>query len=102
MTLARCGASKDRIHAPSTHFFMKLVFAAPASGLPFLSIAFGSQVSFAHFVMKLCSAAPERGLPSLPIALLLQVPSAKAQLKANVIISIARPIRVIFNLQQSQ
>jgi hypothetical protein len=46
--------------------------AAPASGLPFLSIAFGSQVSRAHFVMKLFSAAPASGLPSLPIALLLR------------------------------
>jgi hypothetical protein len=42
---------------------MKLALAAPASGLPFLSIAFGSQTSFAHFVMKLFSAAPASGLP---------------------------------------
>src|SRR6266436_2083498 len=45
---------------------MKLAFAAPASGLPFLSTAFGSQASFVHFVMKLLSAAPARGLPSFP------------------------------------
>jgi hypothetical protein len=52
---------------------MKEVFAAPASGFPFLSIAFGSQASRAHFPMKLFNAAPWRGRPSLPIALLWQL-----------------------------
>ena len=59
-------------YASLWHFLMKLVLAAPASGLPFLSMAFGSQTSLAHFVMKLFKAAPASGLPSLPIALLWQ------------------------------
>ena len=58
-----------RDYASVSHFFMKLDFAAPASGLPFLSIAFGSQASFVHFVTKLLNAAPASGLPSLPRAL---------------------------------
>jgi hypothetical protein len=60
-------------YASLSHFFMKLAFAAPASGLPFLSTAFGSQASFVHLVMKLLSAAPARGLPSFPTALIEQV-----------------------------
>jgi hypothetical protein len=48
-------------YASLSHFFMKLVLAAPASGLPFLSTAFGSQAFFVHFVMKLFSAAPDAG-----------------------------------------
>jgi hypothetical protein len=51
---------------------MKL--AAPASSFPFLSTAIGSQVSFAYLVMKLFSAAPANGLPFLSIYLLWQVP----------------------------
>jgi hypothetical protein len=57
---------------------MKLALAAPASRLPLLSTAFGSQASLVHFVMKLFSAAPASGLPSLPTALLEQVSSARA------------------------
>ena len=44
---------------------MKLVLAAPASALPFLSMAFASHAgaaaalkSFSHFLMKLVLAAP--------------------------------------------
>src|SRR4051794_31130278 len=44
---------------------MKLFFAAPASGLPSLLLAFGSQASFLHFFTKAALAAPARGLPSL-------------------------------------
>jgi len=47
---------------------MKLVFAAPASGLPSLPMAFGSQASLVHFIIKLLSAAPASGLPFFPIA----------------------------------
>src|SRR5262249_28317466 len=64
-----------------SHFFIKLAFAAPASGLPFLSTAFGSQASFVHFVMKLLSAAPARGLPSLPTALLDPIAKTGAWVK---------------------
>jgi len=52
---------------------MKEVFAAPASGFPFLSIALGWQASREHFAMKLFNAAPWSGRPSLPIALLWQL-----------------------------
>jgi hypothetical protein len=53
-----CGAG----YASLSHFFMKLAFAAPASGLPSLPTAFGAQASFVHFVMKLLSAAPVSAL----------------------------------------
>jgi hypothetical protein len=56
--------------AALSHFLRKLVFAAPESGLPFLSIALGSRVSLAHFETKLVKAVPAKGLSSLPIALL--------------------------------
>jgi hypothetical protein len=39
-------------YASLSHFFMKLAFAAPASGEPFFSTALGSQASRVHFVMK--------------------------------------------------
>src|SRR5215469_8766189 len=78
---------------------MKLAFAAPTSGLPFLSTAFGSQVSFAHLVMKLFSAAPANGLPFLSIALLWQVPWAMAGLSANAVSRTATLIRFIPNLR---
>jgi len=42
---------------------MKEVFAAPASGFPFLSMAFGSKASREHFAMKLFNAAPWSGRP---------------------------------------
>ena len=32
--LVPVGAATDAVQAPFSHFFMKLVFAAPASGLP--------------------------------------------------------------------
>ena len=48
---------------------MKLVFAAPASGLPFLSTAFGAQASALHFFRKEFFAAPASGLPSALTAL---------------------------------
>src|SRR5262245_3515924 len=51
---------------------MKLVFAAPESGLPSLLTAFDSHASSLHFLMKLVLAAPVRGLPSLLTALVAQ------------------------------
>jgi hypothetical protein len=78
---------------------MKLVFAAPASGLPSLPIALGSHASRVHFATKLFSAAPARGLPFLPIAWLWHALSAiAAELSANVIRRAAKPIRFILNL----
>src|ERR1700724_299434 len=74
---------------------MKLSFAAPESGLPFLSIAFGSQASFEHFAMKLFNAAPASGFPSFPIALLRHVSCASAPVTApekNTAMSAARTI----------
>src|ERR1051325_8054918 len=84
------------------HFFIKLSFAAPESGLPFLSMAFGSQASFVHFAMKLLNAAPASGFPSFPMALVIQLcwaktgvvtePTAKAAtIAANTIVLIAVP-----------
>ena len=63
---------------------MKLVFAAPASGLPLLPTAFDSQSSFWHFVMKLDFAAPAKGLPFLPTALPFADDWAKALAVANI------------------
>src|SRR5215475_6479975 len=51
---------------------MKLVLAAPESGLPSLLTALDSHASSLHFLMKLVLAAPVRGLPSLLTALLAQ------------------------------
>jgi hypothetical protein len=49
---------------PLVHFFTKLVFAAPESGLPSLPTALSSQ----HLFKKLVFAAPASGLPSFPTA----------------------------------
>jgi hypothetical protein len=49
---------------PLVHFFTKLVFAAPESGLPSLPTALSSQ----HLFKKLVFAAPASGLPSFPMA----------------------------------
>src|SRR3954466_16002855 len=85
---------------------MKLVFAAPARGLPSLPIAVGSHASRVHFATKLFSAAPARGLPFLPIAWLWQGLSAiAAELSKNVISRAARPIRfilILHSLSKSQ
>jgi hypothetical protein len=69
---------------------MKLALAAPASGFPFLSTAFGSQPSVVHFVMKLLSAPPVSAFPSLPTALLCQVSCATADPTVNVDYAITR------------
>src|SRR5207342_3318496 len=44
--------------ASPTHFFMWLVFAAPASFLSLESVSHVVVASFSHLVMKLLSAAP--------------------------------------------
>src|SRR4051812_18259942 len=79
---AACAAPAQAL-ASASHFFMKLDLAAPASGLPFLSIAFDAQagaaaalLSFSHFFMKLDLAAPASGLPFLSMALASQVAPA--------------------------
>jgi hypothetical protein len=77
---------------------MKLALAAPASGLPFLSIAFGSQASFVHLVMKLLSAAPASGLLSFPTALLEHVSCATAALMAKIDSKTTRENRFICGL----
>jgi len=50
---------------PASHFFRKLVFAAPASFLPSFPTAPASQ----HFFMELALAAPASAFPSLLTAL---------------------------------
>jgi hypothetical protein len=52
---------------------MKLLFAAPLSGLPSDPIALGAQASRLHFVRKLFFILSENGLPLLATALLSQV-----------------------------
>src|SRR5258708_4390219 len=69
--------------APFSHFFMKLVFAAPESGLPSWLAALVAQLSAMHFFMNEVLAAPASGLPSLPTALLSQVSCARAAPPAN-------------------
>src|SRR5207248_4177507 len=80
-------------YAPASHFFMKLVFAAPASFLPSLPTALASQASLLHFCTKLVFAAPASGLPSFPTALLTQVSCATAAPRANTDKRTARKIR---------
>src|SRR3984893_18143145 len=70
--------------APFSHFFMKLVFAAPESGLPSWLTALVAQVSAMHFFMNEVLAAPASGLPYLPTALLSQVSCARAAPPANI------------------
>jgi hypothetical protein len=77
-------------YAPASHFFMKLVFAAPDNFLSSLPTAFASQASRLHFWMKLVFAAPTSGLPSFPTALLSQVSCAMAEPIANTDKSTAR------------
>src|ERR1700733_11800055 len=74
---------------------MKLVLAAPASGLPSELTALVAQLSAMHFFMNEVFAAPARGLPSLPTALVSQDSCAKADPNANAVITAARKIRFI-------
>jgi hypothetical protein len=68
---------------------MKLLFAAPLSGLPSDPIALGAQASRLHFVRKLFFAAPASGLPFLPTALLSHVSCAAAEPIANAVTNTA-------------
>jgi hypothetical protein len=80
------GRASDAVAAqitqlPLSHFFKKLVFAAPDNGLPSLLTAESSQ----HFLIELIFAAPANGLPSLLTALVAQDcaaadPTAKAEM----------------------
>src|SRR5258705_821094 len=70
--------------APCSHFFMKLVLAAPASGLPSWLTALVAQESAMHFFMNDVFAAPASALPSLPTALVSQLSCAMAVPTANV------------------
>src|SRR5438445_12771975 len=69
---------------------MKLVFAAPESGLPSALTALVAQVSAMHFFMNEVFAAPASAFPSLPTALLSQDSCAKAEPIASVAITEAR------------
>jgi len=62
--------------ASASHFFMNEFLAAPAKGLPFLSIALSAHpdgaaalVSASHFLIDEAFAAPASGFPSLLTAL---------------------------------
>jgi hypothetical protein len=67
--------SSNATYAPVSHFFMKLLFAAPASFFPSFPTAPASQ----HFFIELALAAPASALPSLPTAFATQAaPSATA------------------------
>jgi hypothetical protein len=84
----RAGREADAYFwASVVHFFMYEVLAAPASGLPFLSMAFCSHAAVAesppasHFFMNEVLAAPASGLPFLPTALLSQLPDAEAEVE---------------------
>src|ERR1700736_6978771 len=82
-------------YAPFSHFFMKLVLAAPASGLPSEPTALVAQESAMHFFMNEVFAAPASGLPSLPTALVSQLSCATAEPIANALTMGAHKIRFI-------
>src|ERR1700719_546309 len=83
-------------YAPFSHFFMKLVLAAPASGLPSEPTALVAQESAMHFFMNEVFAAPASGLPSLPMALVSQESCANAEPAAKVAIMAAKKMRFMF------
>src|SRR5215467_3480850 len=84
---------RGRAYAPLSHFFMKLVLAAPASFLPSEPTALAAQASAMHFFMNDVFAAPASGLPSLPTAWVSQESCAKADPAAKVAMMAARNIR---------
>jgi len=93
---------RRRCYASLWHFCMKLLFAAPASGLPSLPTALVWQLSRLHFFKKLAFAAPASGLPSLLTALLSQVPCADAEAKFNDSSNAARRTRFMCHLPSLQ
>jgi hypothetical protein len=68
---------------------MKLLFAAPLSGLPSDPMALGAHVSRLHFVIKLLFAAPTSDLPFLPTALLSHVSCPATEPIANAVTNAA-------------
>jgi hypothetical protein len=93
-TLPQCWTAVPAdFQAPFWHFFMKLFFAAPKSGLPSLPTALIWHASFLHFLTKLVFAAPASGLPSLPIAWLSQAVWAIADPMVNDMTKAARNSR---------
>jgi hypothetical protein len=90
------------VYAPFSHFFMKLFFAAPASGLPSELTALVAHVSAMHFFMNEVFAAPARALPSLLTALVSQDSCATAEPSANAVIIAAKKIRFIICFSLSQ
>jgi hypothetical protein len=66
--------------------------------LPSALTALVAHVSVMHFFMKDVFAAPASGLPSLPTALLSQVSCAKAAPPANVAITAASNMPLIISL----
>src|SRR6266481_7569687 len=85
------------------HFAMKLVFAAPLSGLPSDPMAFGSHASRLHLARSAVRAVPASSRPSFPIALLAHVPGAFAASEpiAKTMSKTASTHRVIVSSQES-
>jgi hypothetical protein len=71
---------------------MKLFLAAPESFLPSALTALGKHASRLHFLRKLLSAAPASSLPFLSIALLAHVSCAIAGPIAKAVIMTAKRI----------
>ena len=86
-------------YASVWHFFMKLFFAAPVSGLPSLLTAFGSRESFLHFLTNAAFAAPDSGFPSLPTASASHALCANVGVTKNSEIRTAKAVRIGFLLR---
>ena len=102
------GHSAPLAYASFWHFFIKLFFAAPLSGLPSLLTAFGSQDSFLHFFTNAVFAAPASGFPSLPSARASQAlcakPGAANDIEtrtAAIVRTYSAPVAVQINLANS-
>src|SRR3984893_7532941 len=78
--------------ASLAHFRIKLFLAAPESFLPSALTAFGKHDSRLHFLRKLLSAAPASGLSFLSTALLAHVSCAIAGPIAKAVIMTAKRI----------
>src|SRR5439155_23966700 len=93
----RCTLFRIMLQPPAWHFFMKEVFAAPASFLPSALTALVAQASVVHFFMNDVLAAPDSALPSLPTALVSQDGSCAiaAEPRAKVARTVATKIRFI-------
>src|SRR6516162_391835 len=98
----REGALVSTIQASFSHFCMKLFLAAPESFLPSELTAFGSHASRLHVFRMLLSAAPASGLPFLSIALLAHVSCAITGPIAKAAIIAAKKIRFMDFLPLSE